>query len=110
MNYFNWSFSIYGWRSPPGQEGAWLSAIGRNILSFAVAFIWILVGILLGGVVSGHLGQVFNDLNVSSTWLNLKTTAENYIATAMTLTFIGLILAGVVIIIAVVRGGLGEQT
>jgi len=86
------------------------SALGRNILGFSIAFVFALVAILLGGVISGQMTTVFSNLNVTEPWTSLMGTAESYTNTAMTLVLISIIIAGVVIIINVVKGGLGGLT
>ena len=76
--------------------------VGNTILAFAVAIALIIVGILIAGVIDTVTGDIFGQLNVSSTWLNLRSTAVSYTQTSMNISLVGLILMGIGILLAAV--------
>ena len=85
-----------------------LRDIGYLFVGFAIAGVFILVGILAMGVVADQMNDIFTDLNVSSTWTDLANTATNYISNAMNIALVGIILIGVAVIVwIIVRFGGG---
>ena len=62
-----------------------------------------LIAIMIAGVLSGQITSLFTQLNVTSTWINLANTAQNYIVTTFSLVLIALLLLGFVIILGVLR-------
>jgi flagellar biosynthesis protein FlhB len=74
-----------------------------------------LISILIAGVLSAQIGNMFRELNVSSPWTGLMSSAQSYIVTTFSLVLIALLLVGFAIILGVLRafggaaGGGGEK-
>jgi replication initiation and membrane attachment protein DnaB len=62
-----------------------------------------LISILIAGVLSAQIGNIFTQLNVTGPWTGLKTSAESYITTTFSLVLIALLLVGFAIILGVLR-------
>jgi hypothetical protein len=62
-----------------------------------------LISLLIAGVLSAQIGNIFTQLNVSGQWINLKSSAESYIITTFSLVLIALLLVGFAIILGVLR-------
>ena len=77
--------------------------LGNIIWGLAFTLIVALIAILVAGVISGQMSSIFTQLNVNSTWKSLANTASSYVQTAITLALIGIVIAGVMVIVAIVR-------
>ena len=80
--------------------------IGYVLLGFAIGMAIILAAILIGGVLSGTMDTVYNQvgINESSTWYNIKTTAENYIQTGFNVALVAIPITAIGVLLGAILG------
>ncbi|MEM5816089.1 MAG: hypothetical protein QXL14_03525 [Candidatus Aenigmatarchaeota archaeon] len=82
-----------------------MMVVGAIILSIVVSVITIYVAILLGGVLSSTVADLFTQFNVTGVWQNLFTQTGQIATAAISVAVIGFLIAAFMIVISMFAGG-----
>lgn len=98
--------NIFGGEFMIGKKGT--VNIGGLILGLVVAMITIYVALLLGGVLSSTVADLFTQFNVTGTWQNLFTQTGSIATAAISVAIIGFLIAAFMVVISMFSRGRGK--